>query len=83
VFWTQIFPTPPLPQSVLVVHSFLVPGVLVGAAHTPALQTVPRSHSSLETQLFTHPTSVHTWPLAQLAWPEHVAGVGAATFVHP
>ena len=77
---TQIFP---LPQSVLVVHSLVVPGVVVGDAQTPDLHTVPRSQSPFAWQLLRHPVSVQTVPLGQLAWPVHATGVGAATVTQP
>jgi hypothetical protein len=75
--------TLPSPQSLLVVHSFFVPGSLLGAAQSPLLQTSPFGQLVSDVQTVAQPVEVHCEPGAQLALPVHAWWSGVETPEHP
>jgi hypothetical protein len=73
----------PVPQSVLVVHSFGVGGWEDGARQSPPWQTVPFAQSVSTEHPEMQPALVHVCPLGQLEEPVHAAGVAALTVEQP
>jgi hypothetical protein len=73
----------PEPQSLFVVQSFFGPGLIAGAAQSPALQTSPFAQGTPSEQVAVQPLAVQTEPAGQLEAPVHAVLAGGATVEQP